>query len=83
MLNIDKAAEEVFPEPETAEGRPLERAHSEYHVGDTIEGYVTSITDFGVFVEIEEGIEGLIHLGSEMDEMQRGNILRSFSLSMT
>jgi small subunit ribosomal protein S1 len=31
-------------------------------VGDTVEGYVTSITDFGVFVEIEEGIEGLIHL---------------------
>jgi small subunit ribosomal protein S1 len=27
-----------------------------------VEGYVTSITDFGVFVEIEEGIEGLIHL---------------------
>ena len=31
-------------------------------MGDMVEGYVTSITDFGVFVEIEEGIEGLIHL---------------------
>jgi small subunit ribosomal protein S1 len=35
-------------------------------VGDVIEGFVTSITDFGVFVEIEEGVEGLIHL-SELD----------------
>jgi small subunit ribosomal protein S1 len=30
--------------------------------GTIIEGYVKSITDFGVFVEIEEGVEGLIHL---------------------
>jgi len=31
-------------------------------VGSRIKGKVTSVTDFGVFVEIEEGIEGLVHI---------------------
>ena len=33
-----------------------------YDVGKEITGTVTNLTDFGVFVEIEEGIEGLIHV---------------------
>jgi small subunit ribosomal protein S1 len=33
-----------------------------YPVGTRIHGKVTSVTDFGVFVEIEEGVEGLIHV---------------------
>lgn len=37
-----------------------------YHVGDTLEGIVTGATDFGVFVKLEEGLEGLVHI-SEMD----------------
>jgi small subunit ribosomal protein S1 len=37
-----------------------------YHVGDVMDGVVTGATDFGVFVKIEEGLEGLVHI-SEMD----------------
>jgi len=33
-----------------------------YPVGSIVEGLITNITDFGVFVEVEEGIEGLIHV---------------------
>ncbi|MGH7256201.1 MAG: 30S ribosomal protein S1, partial [Nitrospirales bacterium] len=33
-----------------------------YHVGDTVTGKVTKITDFGAFVELEGGVEGLIHI---------------------
>jgi small subunit ribosomal protein S1 len=40
---------------------------SRHHVGDTIEGKVTRMTNFGAFVELDEGIEGLIHV-SEFDE---------------
>lgn len=45
-----------------------ERATSveKYHVGDVLKGTVTGATDFGVFVKIEEGLEGLVHI-SEMD----------------
>lgn len=37
-----------------------------YQVGDVIEGVVTGIVDFGVFVKMEEGLEGLVHI-SEID----------------
>jgi small subunit ribosomal protein S1 len=40
---------------------------SRRHVGDTIEGKVVRMTNFGAFVELDEGIEGLIHV-SEFDE---------------
>lgn len=37
-----------------------------YQVGDTVEGEVTGVVDFGVFVKIEQGLEGLVHI-SELD----------------
>lgn len=37
-----------------------------YHVGDSVEGIVTGATEFGIFVKLEEGLEGLVHI-SEMD----------------
>ena len=37
-----------------------------YHVGDVLHGIVTGATEFGVFVKLEEGLEGLVHI-SEMD----------------
>jgi small subunit ribosomal protein S1 len=37
-----------------------------YHVGDILEGIITGATEFGVFVKLEEGLEGLVHI-SEMD----------------
>ncbi len=44
---------------------PWEKVKKEYKSGDRVKGKVTGITDFGAFVEIEPGIEGLIHI-SEM-----------------
>ncbi len=41
---------------------PGARCRERYPVGGRVHGTVTSVTDFGVFVEIEEGIEGLIHV---------------------
>ncbi|HWO07117.1 MAG TPA: S1 RNA-binding domain-containing protein [Candidatus Paceibacterota bacterium] len=47
---------------------PSERSSlvEKYHVGDVVEGVVTGATEFGVFVKLEEGLEGLVHI-SEMD----------------
>jgi len=44
---------------------------SRHQVGDTVEGKVVRLTNFGAFVELAEGIEGLIHV-SEFDESQAG-----------
>src|SRR5215208_4474355 len=45
---------------------------SRHHVGDLIEGKVTRMTNFGAFVELDEGIEGLIHV-SEFDDSHGGS----------
>lgn len=44
---------------------PWERVESMHHAGDRLAGRVLSITDYGAFVELEPGVEGLIHI-SEM-----------------
>lgn len=49
-----------------AETKAEKEAVEKYSVGDVAKGEVTGIVDFGVFVKIEEGLEGLVHI-SEMD----------------
>jgi small subunit ribosomal protein S1 len=48
---------------------PWENIESKLKVGDKVEGKVVSITDYGAFIEIDKGIEGLIHV-SEMSWTQ-------------
>ena len=50
----------------TAEVKDKEKIVGKYKIGDIFEGTVTGIVDFGVFVKIEEGLEGLVHK-SEID----------------
>ncbi|MFA6050605.1 MAG: S1 RNA-binding domain-containing protein [Candidatus Paceibacterota bacterium] len=55
----------IFSEKnQTGENR--EKVVSKYAVGDTLDGEVTGIVDFGAFVKIEDGLEGLVHI-SEID----------------
>ncbi len=49
---------------------PWGHAENKYHVGDRVTGRVVSLTDYGAFIELEEGIEGLIHI-SEMSWTRR------------
>ncbi|MFA3782768.1 30S ribosomal protein S1 [Melioribacteraceae bacterium 4301-Me] len=48
---------------------PWENINEKYKVGDKVSGRVVSLTDYGAFIEIEKGIEGLIHI-SEMSWTQ-------------
>jgi len=41
---------------------PWTNVSTRYHVGDIVTGEVISVTEFGVFLSLEEGIEGLIHI---------------------
>jgi small subunit ribosomal protein S1 len=79
VLNIDKVQKKFSLSIKRLVSDPWKGAASRYHVGDVIGGYVTSITDFGVFVEIEEGIEGLIHL-SEIDDSQNKQLSEVFQI---
>jgi small subunit ribosomal protein S1 len=79
VLNIDKEQKKFSLSLKRLKEDPWKGLGARYHVGDIIEGYVTSITDFGAFIEIEEGIEGLIHL-SEMDEIQGKQLTDVFAI---
>jgi small subunit ribosomal protein S1 len=69
VLNIDKTQRKFSLSIKRLKDDPWKGISARYSVGVACDGYVTSITDFGVFVEIDEGIEGLIHL-SEIDDLQ-------------
>jgi small subunit ribosomal protein S1 len=49
---------------------PWEMVPQTYHAGDRVSGHVVSLTDYGAFVELEPGVEGLVHI-SEMSWSKR------------
>ena len=62
VLGIDVENERISLGIKQLSEDPWEVMQTRYPAGTRIKGKVTSVTDFGVFVEIEEGIEGLIHV---------------------
>jgi small subunit ribosomal protein S1 len=50
---------------------------SQHQVGDVVEGKVVRMTNFGAFVELAEGIEGLIHVSSSTNSRARRSSCRS------
>ncbi len=62
VLDIDKGSERFSLGIKQTQPDPWETVGQRYEVGTEISGVITNITDFGVFVELEEGIEGLVHV---------------------
>jgi small subunit ribosomal protein S1 len=62
VLDIEKDQERFSLGIKQLQEDPWESVAQRYEVGKEITGTVTNLTDFGVFVEIEEGIEGLVHV---------------------
>ncbi|MBI1795998.1 MAG: 30S ribosomal protein S1 [Candidatus Eisenbacteria bacterium] len=65
VLNFDPEKERISLGLKQLESYPWEGVDTKYKVGDRIKGRVVSITDYGAFVELEKGVEGLVHV-SEM-----------------
>lgn len=62
VLAIDQEARRISLGMKQMEPNPWEIVKEKYHVGDVIRGKIRNITDFGIFVGIEDGIDGLIHI---------------------
>ena len=62
VLSIDVEHEKFSLGLKQIEKNPWEELSVRYPAGTIVAGKVTNITDFGIFVEIEEGIEGLVHI---------------------
>ena len=68
VLNIDGANKRFSLSTKLLEKNPWQGVENRYKPGMTIEGRVTSVAEFGAFVELEEGLEGLVHIS----ELSRG-----------
>ncbi len=62
VLTVDKENEKFTLGIKQLNEDPWSQVPSRYPVGTIVDGVVTNITDFGLFVEVEEGIEGLVHV---------------------
>ncbi|MCH7548587.1 MAG: 30S ribosomal protein S1, partial [Candidatus Krumholzibacteriota bacterium] len=65
VLDFDREREKISLGLKQLQPYPWEGVEDRFPVGDRVKGRVVSITDYGAFVELEKGVEGLIHI-SEM-----------------
>ena len=62
VLNVDPATRKISLGMKQTAPNPWDMVEGKYAIGTRIEGKVKSLTDFGAFVGLEEGIDGLIHI---------------------
>jgi small subunit ribosomal protein S1 len=67
ILNLDKESERISLGLKQTLPDPWENIGSKYHEGDVVEGEVTRTVDFGAFVKLEDGVEGLVHISQLAD----------------
>lgn len=70
VLDVDRANKRISLGMRQAEPNPWNFIEERYPVGTRVEGRVRNLADFGAFVELEEGIDGLIHI-SDMSWTKR------------
>ena len=91
VLKIDKENERFSLGVKQLIPDPWQEAYNNYPSGTVVEGEITNVTDFGVFVKLEEGIEGLVHV-SEISKdkvktpvgmYQVGDILKAIVINVS
>ncbi len=91
VLKIDKENERFSLGVKQLVPDPWQEAYNKYPSGTVVEGEITNVTDFGVFVKLEEGIEGLVHV-SEISKdkvktpvgmYQVGDILKAIVINVS
>ncbi len=68
VLNVNPAEKRIALGLKQALGDPWEEALKKYPVGAAVEGPVTSLAKFGAFVDLGDGVEGMIHIGDITSE---------------
>ncbi|PTA68299.1 30S ribosomal protein S1 [Deinococcus arcticus] len=70
VMDVDGGRERINLSMKALTQDPWEGATERYHIGQRVKGKVTNLTNFGAFVELESGLEGLVHV-SEMSWTKR------------
>src|SRR5664280_970094 len=64
VLNVNPQERRISLGLKQLESNPWESLHEKFPVGTVVEGKVRNLTDFGAFIEIEDGIDGLVHVSN-------------------
>jgi small subunit ribosomal protein S1 len=82
VLNIDVENEKFSLGIKQVDKNPWDENNFKYATGSIIKGKVTNVTDFGIFVELEEGVEGLVHI-SELSQKRVKSASEIYAVSDT
>jgi small subunit ribosomal protein S1 len=81
ILSFDKEREKISLGMKQLAENPWDNIEDKYSVNNTIKGRISSITDYGLFIEVEKGIEGLVHI-SEISWTNRiSNLSKHFEVN--
>ncbi len=72
VLRLDQKRQRIALSLKRLQPEPWATVEDRYELGQLTEGVITNVTDFGAFAEIEEGVEGLVHI-SELAETNIGH----------
>jgi small subunit ribosomal protein S1 len=75
ILNLDRETNRIALSLKRILSDPWEVASEKYHEGQLVDGMVTNVVDFGAFVALNDGLEGLLHLS----EMGDGSLKEPYS----
>ncbi len=75
VLNLDRGSNRIALSRKRLLSDPWEDADKRYHEGQLVEGTVTNVVDFGAFIALDNGLEGLLHLS----EMGDGSLKEPYS----
>lgn len=90
VVSVDRENQKFCLGLKQLEEDPWKRIEERMPVGNTIEGEVVRLTDFGAFVEVETGIEGLVHISEISDErvekpsdkLEKGQVVKCVVISI-
>lgn len=77
VIKYDEKTKRVSLGMKQLQKNPWESISEKYPIGSTVKGQVTNLTNYGAFIEIEKGIEGLVHV-SEMSWLKNNSLPNKF-----
>ena len=72
VISIDKEKERLSLSTKKLQEDPWHDVEKKYHAGMSINGRITNIANFGAFIELEDGVEGLIHISELIRGKKKG-----------
>ena len=68
VLDVDSSSQRISLGMKQLQSDPWSEMESHYKIGDVVKGKISKLTSYGAFVELEHGIDGLVHISQVAEE---------------